>query len=84
MNFFLQEEMKECKEMNVVVIMNGMQKNKALKKRLAKIETNGKEREMKKKIYSKQFLNESELEVCFRELIIDLLESYLVKVFQII
>lgn len=76
--------MKECKEMNVVVIMNGMQKNKALKKRLAKIETNGKEREMKKKIYSKQFLNESELEVCFRELIIDLLESYLVKVFQII
>lgn len=41
--------MKECKEMNVVVIMNGMQKNKALKKRLAKIETNGKEREMKKK-----------------------------------
>lgn len=48
-NFILQEEMKECKEMNVVVIMNGMQKNKALKKRLAKIETNGKEREMKKK-----------------------------------
>lgn len=33
MNFILQEEMKECKEMNVVVIMNGMQKNKALKKK---------------------------------------------------
>lgn len=48
--------MKECKEMNVVVIMNGMQKNKALKKRLAKIETNGKERGMKKKSIANSFV----------------------------